>query len=340
MFSECQLWWHLFTSVSMDSFRKCAWILHFHFTRCKRLIVPFSDIEDKIWGQYKDNNRLYQLPPSVTPRTISLTIWFARSKLLVFSPTSFSLLTFTFLEFLSKAFFACASFTFLSCQARCLCRTLAIDHTFITNDISVILQICLESRLTKPNCTKIVEKKHNSLIQSLLGPWLNRTVGTGEGRLRPAEWRKSVFTASVAAVSSMTYLPVTACHVSLQGTYWSTGKTTEVARHRRGSSFSVHCLKVLFHGSLLVYECKYWLCSFGMGTPGCWSCSCSGHIGTFSLPPHLPPQASPSSSSLTSLLQLLHLQISSFWHTSSSTSPLGPQPLPSSNNCSSPSRWH
>ena len=95
-----------------------------------RSVFHFSDIRRQnrtsILGQY-------QLSLSVTLRTMSLTIWFARSKLLVFSPTSvpllLALLTFTFLDFLSNAFFACASFSFLSCQARCLCRTvLAIYH--------------------------------------------------------------------------------------------------------------------------------------------------------------------------------------------------------------------
>ena len=112
------------TSVSIDNFRICAWKLPFHCTRCKRSVFNCSDIEAKIWWQYQDNN---QLSPSVTLRTISLTIWFARIKLLVFAPTAFSLLlplvTFTFLDFLSRAFFAWASFNF-TCQARCLCRTL------------------------------------------------------------------------------------------------------------------------------------------------------------------------------------------------------------------------
>ena len=154
------------TSVSIDSFRICA--VHEYY-----IFVAHHDsgIEDKIGRQYQDNNCRYQLPLSVTLRTMSLTIWFARSKLLVFSPTSFSLLfallTFTFLDFLSSAFFACAFFSFISCQARCLCRTVLAIYYILHIERSKIL--------------------HNLLIQSLLRPWLHRTEMTGEGRLWPAE---------------------------------------------------------------------------------------------------------------------------------------------------------
>ena len=139
-----------FLSVNCDDTysQLCTLCINIIFSLQLVLRDQISDIEDKIWGeninwpfQNEDNIKMrtisiwgqYQLALSVTLSRISLTIWFARSKLLVLAPISFSLLlvllTFTFLDFLSRAFFACASFNFLSCQARCLCRTIAMYPT-------------------------------------------------------------------------------------------------------------------------------------------------------------------------------------------------------------------
>lgn len=150
----------------------------------------------------------------VTLWTMSLTIWFARSKLLVFDPTLFSLLlalvTFTFLDFFSNAFFAWASFSF-TCQARCLYRKLAITGSFAWPS-----KLVLNQDRPKQTPPKIIEKKNqaryqNSLIQSLLRPWLNRTVRTGEGRLRPTEWKNIEAGRPECSIT----LPVSACHVCL-----------------------------------------------------------------------------------------------------------------------------